>query len=65
MNLDFRMNLNALLMNRKLVIFFYDVDEVEELGKNDIDWTRLPINYLGRQEIDIHYETGITKVCKL
>lgn len=52
------MNLNSLLMNRKLVIFYYDVDEVEELGKNDIDWTKLPLNYLGRKDIELYYETG-------
>jgi hypothetical protein len=40
-------------MNKKLVIFFYDIDEVEEI--RDMDWNKLPIDLLGRRDIHINY----------
>lgn len=48
-------------MNRKLTIFYYDVDDVEELGKNDMDWQKLPFNFLGRNEINVDYDTNSNK----
>mgnify|MGYP001807985887 CR=1 FL=1 len=61
LNLDFKMNFYSLIMNRKLTIFYYDVDDVEELGKIDMDWNKLPINYLGRNEINVDYNTTCDK----
>lgn len=55
------MNFYSLIMNRKLTIFYYDVDDVEELGKNDMDWHKLPFNFLGRSEINVDYNTNCDK----
>lgn len=54
-NLDFKMNMFSLIMNKKLVIFFYDIDEVEEIRGHDMDWNKLPIDLLGRRDININY----------
>ena len=43
----------TLIMNKKLVIFYYDIDEVEEIG--DTDWSKLPIDLLGRKDLIINY----------
>lgn len=50
------MNLLSLANNRKITIFYFDADEMEDSMDQGVDWSKVELSALGRIDIPIDYE---------